>query len=105
MTSFAFQGLAIGGPANGRVLVSHTMTYNALYLVQCDATNRQAQPLIRSQRVLGKFRYNAHSYGKHQFFLPAGQTLFYFLRRWNPPACQDDWPAFLRQVAENLRAK
>ena len=103
MTSFTFQGLAIGGPACGRVLVSHTQIYSALYLVKCDATNRKAEPLIKSQRVLGTFRYQAHSYGQYQFFLPAGQSLAYFLQRWNPPIDQNYWPAFLEQTVKALR--
>ena len=103
MTSFSFHGPAIGGPAHGRTLVSHTKLFVALYRVQCDSTNQQAQPLIKSQHLLGTFRYQAHSYGQHQFFLPAGQTLEYFLRRWNPPTNQNEWPSFLQHLVQTFR--
>ena len=104
MTSFAFEGLALGGPANGRVLISYTEIYRALYILQADATNRSAEPLIRSQQRFGTFRYHAHQYGEHQFFLPAHQSLNYFLTRWNPPKEQNLWPSFL-QTAVQILAK
>lgn len=102
MTSFAFEGPALDGPAHGRVLLSHTRTYSALYLLQCDAMQQQAKPLIQAQRVHGTFRYCAHRYGKHQFFLPAHQTLSYFIKVWNPPVDQTLWPAFLQYVIDTL---
>lgn len=103
MTSFVFEGPAIGGPANGRVLVSHTEIFTALYLVQIDATTHCAQALIRSQRLYGKFRYRAHNYGVYQFFLPAHQSLNHFLKRWNPPISQTHWPVFLQQAIKALQ--
>ena len=103
MTSFMFEGPAIGGPANGRILMSHTEIFTALYLVQGDATTRHTQALIRSQRIYGKFRYRAHNYGIYQFFLPAHQSLSYFLAHWNPPIGQIHWPVFLESAITILK--
>ena len=105
MTSFTFEGPAIGGPANGRVLISYNRTFVVLYPLQIDASTRSAQALInsKSQRVFGTFRYQMHAYGAHRFFLPAHQTLNYFLNRWNPPIEQDYWPAFLQSAITILK--
>lgn len=103
MTSFMFEGPAVGGPANGRLLISHTKTFVAIYPAQIDATMYSAAALIRSQRIYCKFRYRAQRYGNHQFFLPAHQSLNHFLKHWNPPKDQAYWSAFLQSAIAALQ--
>lgn len=105
MTSFVFQGPAIGGPANGRELVSYSQIFTTLYPVQKPALNVTYIFAQQPTYSYGLFRYCAHKYGSYWFFLPLGETLENFLEKWRPPVQQDHWPAFIEQAIEALKGK
>lgn len=102
MTSFMFEGPAVGGPANGRLIVSYSEVFASLYPV-----TRNRQSVENSKNVVpltsfAVYRYRAHEYGRHKFFLPAQDTLERFLVRWKPPVEQMYWPVFLSHAIEVL---
>lgn len=102
MTSFVFQGPAIGGPANGRELVSYSQIFATLYPIQKNRSNVIYLFEVKPLTQYAIFRYQAHQYGDHRFFLPIGETLEAFLNQWQPPIKQDHWPAFLNHAIETL---
>ena len=97
MTSFAFEGPAIGGPANGRVLVSYKEKFICLYPAN-DKNQIYQGEAKKFSTGFNAFHYCAHAYGSHKFFLPAGETLDQFLIYWCAPNDQVDWPNFLQQT-------
>lgn len=105
MTSFVFEGPAIGGPSNGRTLVSYSQIFTTLYRLENLPANVTYLFANQSKTAFGLFRYQVHKYGDHWFFLPAGETLEDFLQRWQPPIKQDHWPAFLKQATQCLERK
>ena len=102
MTSFVFEGPAVGGPANGRVLVSYSEVFATLYPVTIDQTNVHYVGANWLQAGFGVFRYRVQTYGTHCFFLPLEQSLEQFLTHWQPPIEQSHWPAFLRLAIEAM---
>ena len=85
MTSFMFEGPAIGGPANGRVLISHTKMFTVLYPVRVDATMRAHRALVSQQHIFAKFRLPANLLN---IFCGAGRvltTIVIGLQFWKPP--------------------
>ena len=101
MTSFVFEGPAIGGPANGRVLVSYCEIFASLYPVP--SPHSTVTGATDAKHEFAVFRYRVQNYGVHCFFLPATETLEQFLTTWQPPRQHSHWPAFLQQAIEVLQ--
>lgn len=102
MTSFVFQGPAIGGPCNGREFVSYSKIFPALYRVQNHIANVHYIDANQYRSNFAIFRYHAQQYGEYWFFLPCGETLEDFLNQWNPPVEVKYWPQFLKQAIQAL---